>query len=292
MSCWIEFHAARIKRLKKFSDFRKDLSLSVNEALGLLGSFWGEAIELAESGDISGWTPEYVAERAGSNLNPERVWKALVQHRWVDIRGNGTFVIHDWLDCAGTFLRGKYAGSNKLRLQQIWALHGRVYAQKGNSTDNQLDSNGKPITPLEVGLGKGDGDVDGGPGEGEGPWQKAFDLARKVYPGTKRGFEPEWANFKRKYPRFRDIIPKLIPAIERETANKDALKAAKKFCPGWKNFQTWINQSCWTQEFPAVEAASGADSQHPARRESQSERQARAAEENYGPLLKPKGGHG
>jgi hypothetical protein len=140
MSHWIEFHAARIKRLQKFSDFRKELSLSVNEALGFLGSLWGEVIELAESGDISGWSPEYVAERAGSNLNPERVWNALVKHRWIDVRPDGKHLIHDWLDCAGTFLRGKYASSNRHKLQEIWSLHGRIYGQKGDLDKPPIDS--------------------------------------------------------------------------------------------------------------------------------------------------------
>lgn len=166
MSCWIEFHAARIKRLQKFSDFRKDLSLSVNEALGCLGSFWGEVIEIVESGDITGCSLVYVTEMMGLSLNPERVWTALVKNKWVDVRPDGTRVIHDWLDCAGAYLRGKYAGSNREKLVEIWALHGRIYGKATDSNrvpiGSQLDSNRKSITPKRLGKvprsspGKGD----------------------------------------------------------------------------------------------------------------------------------------
>jgi hypothetical protein len=127
---WVEFHPSRIKRLQKFDSFRKDLSLSVNEALGTLGSFWGEVMDLSETGDITGWTPEYVAERCGLRLNPERVWNALVNNRWIDVRADGKVVVHDWLDCAGKFLGAKYASSNKELLKEIWAFHGRTYGKE------------------------------------------------------------------------------------------------------------------------------------------------------------------
>jgi hypothetical protein len=151
---YIQLHATKIKRLQKFNDFRKDLSLSVNEALGTLGSLWGEVIELAENGDITGWTPDYIVERAGLKLNPERVWTALVNNRWIDVRADGKVIMHDWLDWAGQFLRAKYAGDNREKLVEIWALHGKIYAEKGGrkKQDNspigsQLGTNKDPVTP-------------------------------------------------------------------------------------------------------------------------------------------------
>lgn len=134
---WVEFHGARIKRLKKFSDFRRSLQWSVNEALGFLGSFWCEVMELCENGDISGWTPEYVCDLTGLSLSPERVWNALVTNNWIDVTSDGRFLIHDWLDYAGRFLRNKYASSEsgKEYLKDVWRLHGRDY---GNSDATQM----------------------------------------------------------------------------------------------------------------------------------------------------------
>ena len=85
-----------------------------------------------------------------------------------------------------------------------------------------------------------------------------FEEARKAYPGTKRGLDPEWANFQRKHrDHLAEIAPLLLPAILAERKHKSNLKASQKFCPEWANFQTWINQARWTQEFtqPASEAA-------------------------------------
>lgn len=93
--------------------------------------------------------------------------------------------------------------------------------------------------------------------EEEGKTAKIFfDEARQSYPGTKRGLDVEWANFVAKYPDYRNILPFLTLAIQREANHKALLrKTPGAFCPEWKNFQTWINQQCWTQEFGAVIAA-------------------------------------
>lgn len=79
-----------------------------------------------------------------------------------------------------------------------------------------------------------------------------FDNARKIFPGTKRGLDTEWDNFKKKNKRPSEIVPLLKPAIESEIEHKKKLDAAKQFRPSWKNFATWINQRCWEQELPHV----------------------------------------
>lgn len=120
---WIEFHGAKIKRLKKFTDMKRELRLSTNEALGLLGSFWSEAIELSEDGDISKWSPEYLCDLTETKLSPERVWQTLVRTGWIDMTEDGFFIIHDWLDTAGRYLELRYRTSNPERLEQIRAKH-------------------------------------------------------------------------------------------------------------------------------------------------------------------------
>lgn len=146
---WIEFHPTRIKRLQKFQQFRNDLGLSENEALGALGSLWGEVMDLAEAGDITGWTPRYVAERAGLALDPDAVWSALVGNKWIDIKGDRVLV-HDWLDCAGRYLIVKYAsGVKKEKLVGIWSIHGLTYSAKHKPTKYQPDPNQIEETPQE-----------------------------------------------------------------------------------------------------------------------------------------------
>lgn len=73
-----------------------------------------------------------------------------------------------------------------------------------------------------------------------------FEVARKLYPGTKRGKDTEFVNYKKKHKDWGAVTKLLRPAIElqikwRENANGD-------FRPDWKNFSTWINNRCWEDE--------------------------------------------
>ena len=69
-----------------------------------------------------------------------------------------------------------------------------------------------------------------------------FDIARTKFPGRKNGLEPEFANFCKKHKDRKEILPLLLPAIEQQIVWR------KEDGQYWKNFQTWINQSCWTEE--------------------------------------------
>lgn len=94
---------------------------------------------------------------------------------------------------------------------------------------------------------------EGEPGEKLAPvgYQAEFDEVRKAYPGTKRGLGPEWENFEAKFgKRIKEILPLLLPAVEvyKEQLTKKSKADGKP--PFWKNFQTWINQECWTTEYP------------------------------------------
>lgn len=73
-------------------------------------------------------------------------------------------------------------------------------------------------------------------------YMSIFDQARKLYPDRKRGLQPEFDNFKKKHKNWIDILPLLEPAIRQQIVwrNKDGQY--------WKNFKTWINNSCWTEE--------------------------------------------
>ena len=75
-----------------------------------------------------------------------------------------------------------------------------------------------------------------------------FEEARKLYPGRKRGFQPEWDDFVKKHGRqINEICPLLNPAIEKQIAYR---ASTKDWCPQWKNFKTWLYGSWWTEEVP------------------------------------------
>lgn len=84
------------------------------------------------------------------------------------------------------------------------------------------------------------------------PDQLQFEQARKLFPGTKLGFEEEWEylkySTKKRKRNMSKIIPLFLPAIKEQIRRRDILKEVNKFVPPWKMFQTWINKGCWTEE--------------------------------------------
>ena len=78
-----------------------------------------------------------------------------------------------------------------------------------------------------------------------------FDLARKFYPGTKRGLDTEFKNFI-KHSDWKICMPLLYPAIEKQKKFRNKLFSESKFIPEWKHFKTWINQRCWEDELNEI----------------------------------------
>lgn len=80
---------------------------------------------------------------------------------------------------------------------------------------------------------------------------EAFELFRKNYPGTKRGYETELKVFQ-KHKDWRKCVDLLLPALQNELEWREACAAAGIWVPPWKIMQTWLNQRCWEQELPVV----------------------------------------
>lgn len=74
-----------------------------------------------------------------------------------------------------------------------------------------------------------------------------FEQFRHEYPGTKRGLDTELKNFLKK--NDPEIVHLLLPGLIKEKEYKARLKIKNEFVAPWKNLQTWINNSCWENEF-------------------------------------------
>lgn len=86
---------------------------------------------------------------------------------------------------------------------------------------------------------------------------KTFDIARKLYPGSKVGNANEFKNFVTKslYPSkgmckfdIREVLPLLAPAIRRQIQWRAEAKG--EWRPEWKGFSVWINDNYWEFEPP------------------------------------------
>ncbi len=82
--------------------------------------------------------------------------------------------------------------------------------------------------------------------------ENLFDNFRTKYPGSKRGNETEFDDFK-KHKDWKKILPLLESAIDKQIQYKKYLKNTNKFCPEWKNLKTWLNQRCWEEVIPEYE---------------------------------------
>ena len=80
-----------------------------------------------------------------------------------------------------------------------------------------------------------------------------FDIARRTYPGVKRGLDTEWSVFI-KNKDWKEVLPLLMPAIRKQISWREWLKNKNRFIPQWKNFQTWLNQRCWEFEMPEYDS--------------------------------------
>lgn len=135
---WIESHTLLLRH-RKLIALAKALRLKPVYCLGHLHALWHVAMEQAEDGDLSSWSDEFIAESAGFQGDAPQFVSLLQMHGWLDGK-----ILHDWLDYAGRFLRGKYSTREKTKLVEIWAKYGKVY---GNA-DHQPTSCRPPADKL------------------------------------------------------------------------------------------------------------------------------------------------
>lgn len=108
---------------------------------------------------------------------------------------------------------------------------------------------------VEDGIGIEGIDI-GGVGEKEREDKKVFDIFRKQYPGTKRGLETEYSNFKKKHKDYRACVYLLLPALRKLMEWRETKKASGQFVPEYANLSTWINQRRWEAELESVDDVS------------------------------------
>jgi hypothetical protein len=92
-----------------------------------------------------------------------------------------------------------------------------------------------------------------------------FEKARKLYPGTKRGRDTEFADFKKKHRDFAVIVPLLYSAISNQIESRQKA-GPDDFVPSWKYFRTWLNNKCWEDEtavWSKKNGRAGEDRRHP-----------------------------
>lgn len=82
--------------------------------------------------------------------------------------------------------------------------------------------------------------------------ESQFEEFRIAYPGRKRGHDTEFEAFKRKHKNWTEIVPLLMPALQRLIAYNKALQAAGQWVANFANLSTWLYQARWEEELPNI----------------------------------------
>lgn len=80
--------------------------------------------------------------------------------------------------------------------------------------------------------------------------QQQFEEARKLFPGKKRGFKTEWDNFVKKNKDYKEVIEKLLPAIQYYINYLNWQHTINEFAQRPCAFAVWTNQRRWEEEYP------------------------------------------
>lgn len=152
----ISIDPTEIKKHPKFHAFRKKLDWPSHHAFGFLCAFWGEVAntEANESGDISDWTPDYLADRISLNIDdPNRLWEALVPG-YIEVRQNERFFVRDWIEIFGPALRQKYHNTDRQKLIDTWGAYGRIYGRESKTPSLEQDGKSQGHDPTSFSIEK------------------------------------------------------------------------------------------------------------------------------------------
>lgn len=83
--------------------------------------------------------------------------------------------------------------------------------------------------------------------------RERFEVFRKYYKGGKRGPEVEFNDFKKKHKNWIEVSKILMKEILRQEKERQYLTSKKQFVPCWKNLKTYLNQSCWEEQYATIE---------------------------------------
>ena len=92
--------------------------------------------------------------------------------------------------------------------------------------------------------------------------EQQFEDFRQHYPGIKRGFDKEFDNFKKKHHNWKDLLPLLVPAVDRLIAYTEQRRARGEWVAEYPHLQTWLNQSRWEVEFPNINEQQTTNNDH------------------------------
>jgi hypothetical protein len=261
---WIEVHEG-------LPSHPKTLKLSsltgyeIDRCVGKLVILWLWVGKQKEDGDISGVDPITIG-KAAEIENPEeakRFYKALIECRFVD---EGVFLIHDWLDYVGRYLKSKYHTSNPAKWAKILKKHsgkpkGRLKAHIPKPKPIPLPKPKKDTQTVE----------DSRTGDAKQLSDQIRETHRtvkdpRVADKAKQLFDQFWVSYPKKRSKGRaekafqkihpdeQLLARMISSIGRAKTSEEWKKENGRFIP---HPATWLNDKGWEDEFDGKDNGSG-----------------------------------
>jgi len=231
---WIESHQSleehpKLVRICALTNWNQD------EAIGKLMRLWWWALQYAEDGDLSRFSPDQYLSRLDKNIPPDTLLEHLKAAYLITKNG----LIHDWVDYAGKYLIKKYSSHYKKKLKMIWAKHGRKYGQTQEHTKR---GDWRPNGDLKATLHN----------------LTLPNLTKpKEHPPTPQGFESFWSSYPKRKSKgqaekaWRAIAPneqlqdRILRAVEQAKTSAEWLRDGGRFIP---YPATWLNAKGWEDE--------------------------------------------
>lgn len=200
-------------------------------------------MEQAEDGDLSSWTDEFIAESAGFQGDAPRFVSLLQMHGWLDGKK-----LHDWLDYAGRFLRGKYSSREREKLVAIWSKHGKTYGADTMPTQCRQVADKLP-TPTLPDLTK--------PKDKDGPPPAKKPTKNALVGSREEAFLRFWCEYPRKRAKGDaekawksinpgdELIARILASLVRAKTSRDWLVEGGRFVP---YPATWLRGKRWEDD--------------------------------------------
>jgi len=131
---WIESHQG-VERNPKTIKLSLLMGWDIDQTIGKLHRFWWWCLEFSADGNVSRHSADMVAISVGLSADQgEKFISAMYESEFLDKTSNNQFLIHDWLEYAGRYLKDTKFRRNPEKIKEIIALYltivGRQNADK------------------------------------------------------------------------------------------------------------------------------------------------------------------
>lgn len=147
---WIESHQG-IERHPKTMKLSISMGWDIDQTIGKLHRLWWWCVDFAPDGNVSRHSADMVALAVGiSSDMGEKFISSLFDAEFLDKTRKNQFLIHDWLEYAGRYLRDTKFRRNPEKIQEIINLYSTVVSR--HSADKTPKISRKSAVPNQPNL--------------------------------------------------------------------------------------------------------------------------------------------